>query len=389
MEKSFEELARDLRSWWPRRRAAAAEALGRLGDARAVEPLLNALSSGATVRAAAARALGRLRDPRAIRPLCRMMGEEDPLTRRAAAEALGGFLADTTDPGLPVQVLEFASPLTEPPSDPPSFLGVQLYAQTGGPDAGYAATQALIRLGRPLAVPLIPALRRYQWGIDLTYWARKVRDVAGDLPAMDPRAFLAEEAAVPPLVGILAGFSRGMSVLLSGWQTPRRDVVQGWADLAPHTVEPLFRLLAQPDRAARLWAAEALGRIGGAGVIERLLPRLDAGAGEEQVAAAVALGHAGDPRAVGLLAASLDGEDTDRLLAAASALCHAGAAGAPALGALRSLADYATDADVSSLAEEAVRAIERALRAAPAELEAAAAPEGTGTELEAARPPEE
>ena len=53
-----------------RKRRAAAEALGQLGDKRAVEPLIAALQDDVeNVRQAAAEALGQLGDERAVEPL--------------------------------------------------------------------------------------------------------------------------------------------------------------------------------------------------------------------------------------------------------------------------------------------------------------------------------
>jgi hypothetical protein len=73
---------------------AAAQALGQLGDARAVEPLLQALGdTDWNVRSAAAQALGQLGDARAVEPLAQVLGDarNDPfgVARQWAAQALG------------------------------------------------------------------------------------------------------------------------------------------------------------------------------------------------------------------------------------------------------------------------------------------------------------
>lgn len=72
-------------------RRAAASALGRLDDARAVEPLLAVLrnDSDAQVRRATVSALGELADARAVEPLLAVLQHDpDPETRRAAAWGL-------------------------------------------------------------------------------------------------------------------------------------------------------------------------------------------------------------------------------------------------------------------------------------------------------------
>lgn len=73
-------------------RQHAASALGRLGDVRAVDPLIDALlrDRDAHVREHAATSLGQLGDGRAFLPLTKaILSDKDPSVRRHAAEALG------------------------------------------------------------------------------------------------------------------------------------------------------------------------------------------------------------------------------------------------------------------------------------------------------------
>lgn len=70
-------------------RWAAAEALGKIGDPRAVEPLIANLSDTYLyARRYAAEALGKISDTRALEPLIAAMSDEDVIMRRFAAEAL-------------------------------------------------------------------------------------------------------------------------------------------------------------------------------------------------------------------------------------------------------------------------------------------------------------
>jgi HEAT repeat protein len=71
-------------------RKEVAGALGRIGDARAVEPLIKALQHFAyDVRKAAASALGQIGDTRAVEPLIAALNVEDRDVRSPAARALG------------------------------------------------------------------------------------------------------------------------------------------------------------------------------------------------------------------------------------------------------------------------------------------------------------
>jgi hypothetical protein len=71
-------------------RKAAAQALGKIGDVRAVMPLIAALKDQSwQVSEAAAQILGQIRDTRAVEPLIAALEDRDWDVRRAAAQALG------------------------------------------------------------------------------------------------------------------------------------------------------------------------------------------------------------------------------------------------------------------------------------------------------------
>ena len=70
-------------------RGRAALMLGKLGDSRAVIPLIKALDApGMQTPLNAAQALGKLGDPRAIKPLLLLASSDDNKLRSAALEAL-------------------------------------------------------------------------------------------------------------------------------------------------------------------------------------------------------------------------------------------------------------------------------------------------------------
>ena len=70
-------------------RLAAASALGKVGDSRAVDPLITALDDQQGVNEVAALALGEIGDPRAVEPLTETLENESWEIRSSAAKALG------------------------------------------------------------------------------------------------------------------------------------------------------------------------------------------------------------------------------------------------------------------------------------------------------------
>lgn len=82
-------------------RAAAANALGKLQDARAVSGLIAALKDAAPkVRAAAANALGDFKDPRAIAGLSALLGDTSKDVRSNALDALSSYEEGVTNAGV-------------------------------------------------------------------------------------------------------------------------------------------------------------------------------------------------------------------------------------------------------------------------------------------------
>lgn len=124
----------------PTVRAEAAISLGRVGDNRAVDPLIEALGDGnSDVRAAAAQSLGKIGDPKAVEPLIVILRYDDTysLSRKQAIWALG-MIGDA----------RAVDPL------------ISVLNNSGHPDTQALAAEALGKIGDPRAVnPLITALK--------------------------------------------------------------------------------------------------------------------------------------------------------------------------------------------------------------------------------------
>lgn len=147
----------------------AADALGKIGEARAVEPLIGALwDPDVTLKQHAADALGRLGDGRAVEPLLTMLGKQDGLIRLVAARALGELgdaraiqplraaLADPDD-----WVRATAAEALVQFGDAPAAAALLLLFQHKNLQLREVASRALasIKAGTPAVEPLLTALR--------------------------------------------------------------------------------------------------------------------------------------------------------------------------------------------------------------------------------------
>ena len=116
-------------------RSGAAEALGKIGDARAVEPLIQALKDrDYDVRGKAAEALGKIGDARAVEPLIQAL--KDEYAQPAAIESLGKIGAPAVEP-----LIQY-------------LVSVRPIMYTRG-----ASVKSLIKIGAPAVEPLIQALK--------------------------------------------------------------------------------------------------------------------------------------------------------------------------------------------------------------------------------------
>jgi HEAT repeat protein len=258
----FDELKR-LSHTDARVRQGTAEALGKLGDARAVEPLIAQLTDDDSgVRQGAAAALGELGDARAVEPLIAQLKDDDSGVRHGAVVALG-MLGDAR--------------VVEP-----------LIARLKDDDSGVrrGAAVALGKLADARAVePLIARLK------DDDYRVRRAAAVA--------LGKLADARAVEPLIAQLKDDDSGV----------RHGAAAALGNLGEPAVEPLIARLTDDNAGVRHGATVALGKLGDSRAVEPLIARLtDDNAGVRH-GATVALGKLGDSRAVEPLIARLTDDD--------------------------------------------------------------------------------
>jgi HEAT repeat protein len=266
-----------------------AEALGKLGDARAVQPLIGRLSGADVgVREAAAEALGKLGDARAVQPLIGRLSGADVGVREAAAEALGK-LGDA----------RAVQPLIEAPHSLKAAealvklgdaRGVQRLIEilrTENQFVREAAVEALGKLGDARAVePLIEALFDRKLGPWKPYDYANDGRVRG--AAAEALGRLGDRRAVQPLIRALGG--RYAPTTKGG------DVRQSAAAALEKLGEPRWNRITTSDFEKDL---ASLGKSSDPRAVEPLIETLqDAAYDVLSKAAAEALGNLGDPRAV-------------------------------------------------------------------------------------------
>ena len=184
----------------------AAEALGNLGDARAVEPLIAALKdSDSSVRQRAAEALGKLRDTRAVEPLITALKDRDSYVRQRAADALDKI-------GAPAIEL-FITALKDSDSD-----------------VRQRAAEALWQIGDARAVePLIAALKDSDSGVrrraaEALYKLRDARAVEPLIAALKDSDSSVRQRAAEALWQI--GDARALEFLLNHPDLVERNLFQ-------------------------------------------------------------------------------------------------------------------------------------------------------------------
>ncbi|MEA3400670.1 MAG: HEAT repeat domain-containing protein [Armatimonadota bacterium] len=266
-------------AWAVRRKAASA--LGGLGevavDEGAVQPLIGRLKDGRPeVRAAAAQALGALGDPAAAQPLATLL-----LTnRRGATAEIAEALVKIGQPAI--------APLT-PALDHPEAAVRLVAAET---IATIGTSDAVLPLGKALTDPEVKVREAAADALRNLADRRVLHQLIAALGDSESRVYYAArdalarmgEPAIPALLGALGSANTRVAYMAE----------QALARIGGPAVEPLIQWLQSGSPGARQWSGIALGAIGEAAVEPAAELLLSSGAGAEaRAAAARALGATG------------------------------------------------------------------------------------------------
>jgi len=244
-------------------RAVAAEALGELGDRRAVEPLIDVLKDGSSlVREKAADALGELGDTRAVEPLIKAIDDKDLKVCYQAEKSLGK-LKDR----------RAAAPLIKALKDK---------------ERGYYAAQALVELNDPQSAK--PILELISNGTIDAYIESELLE-------------LAVKAGKPATDYLIKS-------LRSADKEKRTMAVRSlYALQATDAVDPLISMLDSDD--FDIWHSVifTLGSYENPSIKERLFSLMQSSEGKKKLGAACALGLMKDERAASYILESIDSFD--------------------------------------------------------------------------------
>ncbi len=258
----------------------AAEALGLLGDQRAVAPLVALLRiRNGRLAASAARALAAIGEP-AVQPLI------SSLPTRSAELALRGAIVDAlVDIGEPS-----IGPLIQSLDSPSS-------------PVRNAAVEALTRIGPTAIAALVAALRTENWDL-----RRRIAQILGQI---------GEPSLVGPLIQLLRDDDAGVRV--------RAAQILGQIG-QEHAVEPLIDSMQHdPDEFVRRTAIKALASLRSTDSIDSLIQMLD----DTQLRdmAAISLSEIGEPAVEQLIRAVHENRNPEAQQAAIKALDTIGASG--------------------------------------------------------------
>ncbi|MDY6819648.1 MAG: HEAT repeat domain-containing protein [Halobacteriales archaeon] len=244
----------------PELRIAAANALGELGEANAVPPLVDRLNdTDPRVRERAARSLGILADPRAVDPLIQHLDDEHPRVRREVAEALGAIGSDK------------------------AVSALQDLLEDSNESVRRIAIDGLGNLGRPEPIPDLvealsdpsPIVRRAAVFAIIDLLSNAPADRSHDIRerAVDRLKETDDRELIDTLVEILEESSQTAQRRNTAWLLGRITADAG----RRKAVRALIDALEDDDEFTRRFAATSLVEIGGLIVEEELFEVIDDG----------------------------------------------------------------------------------------------------------------
>jgi HEAT repeat protein len=230
-------------------RLDAVKVLGKIGDSRAVEPLIKALGGDdrGGVGLLAAYALGDIGDSRAVEPLIKVL-EVDSHARK------GEFWGDSK------RRCQAAARALGKIGDERAVEPLAKALENEGSEVREAAVLALGKFGELAVEPLIKALG------DENYEVR--------LAAAGVLGRISDSRAVEPLSKMLN--LRYPRKYMDGEWRVRRKATEALGEIGdPRAVEPLIKALGDEHNKVRIAAAKALGVIGNSRAVEPLIKALE------------------------------------------------------------------------------------------------------------------
>ena len=258
-------------------RRAAADALGKLDDARAVPALIEALSDDvARVRSAAAEALGSFHDPRAVSRLSALLADPDREVRKNALEALSEY-----ESGVPANAV---LPLTRDADAELRHAAAYALGKINDRSAG----SALVTLVRDPS----PEVRAA--AIESLAELHDAAHASAILPALGDGSVEVRRQALEALDELRAPI--GEATLLALLRDRDADIREKAAEIAGDrsvlgAVPSLRRMLEDPDEEVREEAVSALAEMADDGAADALRAALNSKDAKVRRAAAEALGE--------------------------------------------------------------------------------------------------
>ena len=333
----------------------AAKALGKIGDERAVEPLINALKNkDGNVRRESAEALGKIGDTRAVEPLVKALGYGSYGPESIVVESLVKIGKPTVEPliqamkdknkyvrkGVVYVLFEIGEeravePLVKALGDEyddvckvagdalvkigaPAVEPLIQASQDENKDVRRKAVEALVKIEDERAVePLIQALQDDDFVVRRE--AAEALGKIGDARAVDSliqalkdEDFVVRREAAESLVKIGAPAVEPLIQALKDESgIIRMEANSVLLKIREPAVEPLIQALQDENKDVRAGAAEALGKIGDTRAVEPLIQALKDENKDVRAEAAKVLGKIGDTRAVEPLIHTLKDESSD------------------------------------------------------------------------------